>query len=102
MQPGNQENGAVPSLVERFRDVAISASKSRVMGDCQARFREGLGCDSPAYSIREFHVDALRAQHEYRALCTPPGGILLRDSSATQQNDLICQLKRPLAVKKNL
>ncbi len=37
--------------------MAISASKSRVMGDCQARFREGLGCDSPAYSIIFFNVD---------------------------------------------
>ena len=27
------------------------------MGDCQARFREGLGCDSPAYSIIQFHHD---------------------------------------------
>jgi hypothetical protein len=27
------------------------------MGDCQARFREGLGCDSPAYSINLFNVD---------------------------------------------
>jgi hypothetical protein len=59
MQPRDPEPYAIPSLVERFRNVAISASKSRVMGDCQARFREGLGCDSPAYSIRFFNRDLL-------------------------------------------
>ena len=36
----------VPSLVERLHDLT-SAPKSRVTGDCHARFREGLGVQFP-------------------------------------------------------
>ena len=51
MQPGNQKDRGVPALVERFWNVAIPASKSRAMRNCQTRFREGLWGESPAYSI---------------------------------------------------
>lgn len=36
----------VPTLVERLHDLT-SAPKSRVTGDCHARFREGLGVQFP-------------------------------------------------------
>jgi len=56
------------------------------MGDCQARFREGLGCDSPAYSIRPFHHDRGRLvfavsprRGEQGALGKPSGWMLLRE-----------------------
>lgn len=38
------------------------------MGDCQARFREGLGCDSPAYSMPGIHRAAVNRQHKATAV----------------------------------
>ena len=60
-----ETTGSVPSLVERLHDLT-SAPKSRLTGDCHARFREGLGVKSPpAYSICLFTVFGRSPNHPW-------------------------------------
>jgi translation initiation factor 2 gamma subunit (eIF-2gamma) len=52
---------------------ALASKRVNIDGIIEAN-SEKLSKKQPLCLTREFHVDALRAQHEYRALCAPSGG----------------------------
>jgi len=54
-------------LVERLHDLT-SAPKSRVTGDCHARFREGLGVKSPGLLDLHIHRVAGNRQNNEPAI----------------------------------